>query len=500
MTIEAVCPCGAHFRAKPELAGKAVRCPTCGQSFQVPAQASPQKVIAECSCGKKYKVKPDLCGKRVRCRACGSQFTVPMPSTPDVPPDVPDPLAEPGPLDGLGDFSDASDPLGGSLPAADPLAGASKTRTLPSRSAVPTRRKPSAKLNRKLIMSVGLGGAVTVAIVLILMLGFLWLPDAKYETPEAVFEAQKQAHADKDWKTLYGTLTTESQDMLAGSLVVASQFGAAGDTELASLLKKHGIDSAPAPAQPPPMSGLADFSAFAEQMQERMGKAADSIEDKEAFFIDIMEYFDTKGEELRQQMGASSNQMAGMTDMAASSQLKDVTVDGDKARGTQSVAIAGQTFDVPIEFRHVAGSWLIHMPSMNERLGSLDLASGNEGELPGSTVSNSTESSLAAPPGGAQASRSDDTIPGRPEGRKPTDARKQADRGDQRPTTKDGRAMIQEPAEEGRRPPQPRLSQSQLALVCREAIPVNTCGNWNLKALRTPLRLTVYRVSLRVFK
>ncbi len=40
MTIEAECPCGKRFRALPELAGKRVKCPRCGQHFVVPAPQS----------------------------------------------------------------------------------------------------------------------------------------------------------------------------------------------------------------------------------------------------------------------------------------------------------------------------------------------------------------------------------------------------------------------------------------------------------------------------
>jgi hypothetical protein len=40
MSIRATCPCGKAFLAKPELAGKLVRCPSCGQPFQVPMPAA----------------------------------------------------------------------------------------------------------------------------------------------------------------------------------------------------------------------------------------------------------------------------------------------------------------------------------------------------------------------------------------------------------------------------------------------------------------------------
>ena len=36
MSIHAACACGAQFRVKPELAGKRVQCPKCGQPFLIP--------------------------------------------------------------------------------------------------------------------------------------------------------------------------------------------------------------------------------------------------------------------------------------------------------------------------------------------------------------------------------------------------------------------------------------------------------------------------------
>lgn len=36
MSIIAACPCGQRFQARPDLAGKMVKCPKCGQAFQVP--------------------------------------------------------------------------------------------------------------------------------------------------------------------------------------------------------------------------------------------------------------------------------------------------------------------------------------------------------------------------------------------------------------------------------------------------------------------------------
>jgi hypothetical protein len=41
-------------------------------------------------------------------------------------------------------------------------------------------------------------------------------------------------------------------------------------------------------------------------------------------------------------------------------ELKDVVIEGDRARGTQTIELIGRTIDSPIEFRKVNGGWRIH--------------------------------------------------------------------------------------------------------------------------------------------
>lgn len=89
MSIKATCACGAEFNLKPELAGKRVKCPTCGQAFTVPKpQAAADLIQVTCQCGKSMRAKPELAGKRVKCPACGGVVQVPAPQTAaDPPPD-----------------------------------------------------------------------------------------------------------------------------------------------------------------------------------------------------------------------------------------------------------------------------------------------------------------------------------------------------------------------------------------------------------------------------
>ena len=47
MNLIASCPCGARFSARPDLAGKFVPCPTCGQQFRVPDALIPENGILQ---------------------------------------------------------------------------------------------------------------------------------------------------------------------------------------------------------------------------------------------------------------------------------------------------------------------------------------------------------------------------------------------------------------------------------------------------------------------
>ena len=80
MGITATCHCGSQFMAKIELAGQTVKCPTCGQAFQVPnpaAAANQSTFQVACQCGRTYQVQATMAGRSVRCKACSQQFVVP---------------------------------------------------------------------------------------------------------------------------------------------------------------------------------------------------------------------------------------------------------------------------------------------------------------------------------------------------------------------------------------------------------------------------------------
>ena len=103
MSLLASCRCGAKFQAPPNLAGKQVACPTCGQALVVPAAASTAPAPAAgtiavvCRCGKRMAAPQNLAGRQVQCPACKQPLTVPaaamQPASPAAPVTAAGPIA-----------------------------------------------------------------------------------------------------------------------------------------------------------------------------------------------------------------------------------------------------------------------------------------------------------------------------------------------------------------------------------------------------------------------
>ncbi len=356
MSIKATCHCGAQFMAQPALAGKTVKCPSCGQFFQVPRPSLPREFTVACTCGRVYPVKPELFGRQVRCQSCGCQFVVPTPGRPPV--RQTDPLGSANPLDGLGDMSNWGMPTGVGSAMNMPLGNSTLPSTPYSYRASTTKRKSSFEVNKKLVALIGLSALTAVAIAAISVATFLWWRwgGRKYNSPEAVFAANKQATANKDWKTYFDTVTPESQAQMVGALVFALKMSGTIDPRITELLSKHGVIN-----EPSPRPRTDDFTQLMAQMQEEIRKSGDSVKDKRAFFVDAMSQIELQGERMKKQMGI---QAGALEDAGANSTLKDVVVEGDFARGTQSIAINGRTFDLPISFRKIDGGWRIDMTSL----------------------------------------------------------------------------------------------------------------------------------------
>jgi len=140
MTIEAVCPCGAKFKAKDELAGKRVKCPKCKQPFVVGGQAAkkkpaassqpakktarpqprqpaqtPQQLVATCAgCGGQFAAQPQQAGQQFPCPNCQNTVIVPGGESPLQPIQQPVQPASPAVAN-----NPSSDPLGAADPFSD---------------------------------------------------------------------------------------------------------------------------------------------------------------------------------------------------------------------------------------------------------------------------------------------------------------------------------------------------------------------------------------------
>lgn len=363
MSIQANCHCGAQFMAELRLAGKSVRCPSCGQSFQVPKPAPPPISKVACPCGKVYSVQPALYGRPVRCQACGRQFVVPKPRMPGEAAPVQTPVAA---ADPLGSF----DPLGASGPLgySDPLAGLGDTSSwgipastqmsapmaAPSYAIPQPKRKAKSRINPRMLGLIGLGTLSTAAIVAIAIAAFIWWPFSRsYASPQAVFDAHTQAALDHDWKTLFDTLTPDSQSKIVGMLVFLLRNMGQGDADVKALLDRHGIASETAtPANPQ------DFLQAMTQMQQQMENAASEVTNKRAFFVDALSQMEAEQEEMREQFGGGKNPFG--TD-GQRPELKDVVIEGDRATGKQSMELLGRQIDRPVHFQKIDGGWRVDM-------------------------------------------------------------------------------------------------------------------------------------------
>ena len=80
MVIAFTCSCGKRLQAKPELAGKKVKCPGCQALVAIPAaKPTPSAAVTSltCKCGRKLQVKGAAPGKRVKCPGCQGIVQIP---------------------------------------------------------------------------------------------------------------------------------------------------------------------------------------------------------------------------------------------------------------------------------------------------------------------------------------------------------------------------------------------------------------------------------------
>jgi hypothetical protein len=176
-----------------------------------------------------------------------------------------------------------------------------------------------------------------------------------YDTPEATFQTIRVAANNKDMRGLFGGLTEESLDTLAGSLVLAfkTPFGKAGmkrslsaedadkaEAATTSVCEKYDVtDAKVSDAMSDP---LTMFSAGG------LKKLADLVEDKVGFIADMWGALEPFG-----QTSKFSEEFA----VQLSGTIKDVKIDGDQA----TAVLVTTKGEQPLTFRKTPAGWKIHI-------------------------------------------------------------------------------------------------------------------------------------------
>jgi hypothetical protein len=153
-------------------------------------------------------------------------------------------------------------------------------------------------------------------------------------SPEEVFRTAQALMSDRKWEQAFGCFDPESAGlMLLGAYLAAARRAAHSDAELGRILKKHGIDEA---SMNPPDGKSETPQACGDRMLKKCREPA-------ALFSELIEF---------EERHAAKSEMA----FDAAGELKDVKVDGDRARGTL-VHEDGKT--EPLVFVKRSGLWFI---------------------------------------------------------------------------------------------------------------------------------------------
>jgi len=182
-----------------------------------------------------------------------------------------------------------------------------------------------------------------------------------YDSPDAVFNAATDFAKKENWQGFADTLTTESQEAMAGGLAMAGLFmkafagfgGASKDEKTKSafedmdkVLSKHGLSEEA-------MKKMGGEKKKDMSPQEAMAKIAEPIKDKPQFIADMMGVL-TKIDPEKQKVPLNED-----------AKLTDLKVDGDTAKGTVVTKKDGKEQKQPIAFKKTSSGWKIDiMPMM----------------------------------------------------------------------------------------------------------------------------------------
>ncbi len=308
--------------------------------------------IVTCTCGKSFRAKPELAGKRVKCPACGSVLQIPAATpTPQTAPALTPLPAEPDDPLGLGGFNEQS--LGTPLPQASG----------PQLSRAPARARKKKQDWGPILRIGGIAAGALAGVALLIVVGvFAWSFLFAHRSPEAVFQTAKTATENQDWEKFCDCLTPESQDNLAGMLVygammVRSMSGMAAmagpdkarEAEekmkpVMAVLERHGLDE-----QTLKESQAETQRAVGGNRQEMIQKLVSPIKDRGKFVADMINAM--------REMGQQEN----ATPFQSDARLEDVKIDGDSATGQIVQTKNGVERKDGIRFQKISGRWKIDL-------------------------------------------------------------------------------------------------------------------------------------------
>ncbi len=164
----------------------------------------------------------------------------------------------------------------------------------------------------------------------------------KYDSPEACFRTMQVAAHNKDWPAVCDCLTVDSQEELAGMLVMAgSMMKMQSDSApVAEALEKHGVTDEAIQQQ--------GASLFAMSNPGALRGLAKLVKDKAAFIADMI---------VAMQKLRSAAQFSAQFESQIAGELSDVKVAGDHATAFV-VSTSGQA---PVEFRKTPEGWKRHI-------------------------------------------------------------------------------------------------------------------------------------------
>jgi hypothetical protein len=202
-----------------------------------------------------------------------------------------------------------------------------------------------------------------------------------YKTPQAVFDAAKQAVAKENWKEFCGCLTKDSQTFLTGLLVLigsqiedAAMKGMGDKDEQTKALIKNVIKELLKPVMKVyakygvtedhlnKVKGKINFLKGAPQdplaIMKGLNEAAKPVKNQTAFISDFMAAFQT----IQKMFGKGEKQGPVFDFFPHEGRLEDVKVEGDTAKGFVVRMKRGQEKREPMQFRKEGGSWKIDLP------------------------------------------------------------------------------------------------------------------------------------------